>query len=97
MLRPNTQLKIEAYSYDERQPQSDNVLISLLKGGMRSVTGLLGRRNPGNFRVATPSATIGIRGTHFGALVCNNDCQNIIRSPTDHGGGGGISARVTPP
>jgi hypothetical protein len=77
VLRPNTQLKIDAYKYDERAPEQDNVLVSLIKGGLRSVTGLLGKRNPGSFKVATPSATIGIRGTHFGALVCNNDCAGV--------------------
>ena len=83
VLRPNSQLKVDSYTYDEGRPQTDNVVLSLIKGGMRSVTGLLARRNPANFRVATPNATIGIRGTHFGALVCNDDCANV---PTPSGG-----------
>jgi len=41
------------------------------------VTGLLGKRSPDAFKMNTPTATIGIRGTHFGALLCNNDCANI--------------------
>lgn len=77
VLRPATQLKIEAYRYEERAPERDNVLLSLIKGGMRAVTGLLARRNPGKVAVAVPSATIGIRGTNFGALFCNNDCANV--------------------
>lgn len=67
VLRPATQLKIDAFKFDEQRPQADGMLLSLLKGGMRSVTGLLGRRNPAAMRVATPSATIGIRGTTFQA------------------------------
>jgi hypothetical protein len=55
----------------------DNILFSLLKGGLRSVTGLLGKRSPDAFKLNTATATIGIRGTHFGALFCNNDCGNI--------------------
>jgi hypothetical protein len=74
VLRPSTQVKIDAFAFQQDQPQKDNVVLSLLKGGMRAVTGLLAKRNPANFRVATPSATIGIRGTHFGAIFCNNDC-----------------------
>jgi hypothetical protein len=77
VLRPNTQVRIDAYAYDERRPQSDNVVLSLIKGGMRTVTGLLARRNPANFRLATPTATVGIRGTHFGALFCRSDCAGI--------------------
>lgn len=83
VLRPGTQLKIDAYKYEEGSPQNDNIALSLIKGGLRSVTGLLGRRNPGAFRVATPNATIGIRGTHFGVIFCNSDCAGV----TGPGGG----------
>ena len=69
VLRPATQVKIDSFKFEEQRPQGDNVVMSLLKGGMRAVTGLLGKRNPANFRIATPSATIGIRGTTFHAEV----------------------------
>lgn len=36
-----------------------------MKGGLRSVTGLLGKRNKDKFSLKTPAATIGIRGTTF--------------------------------
>jgi hypothetical protein len=78
VLRPNTQLKIDTYSYAESTPTGDGFAMSLLKGGLRSVTGLLGRRNPSNYKLNTQTATVGIRGTHFGALVCNNDCAGIL-------------------
>jgi hypothetical protein len=74
VLRPASQVKIDRFNFEEQKPQSDGMVLSLLKGGFRSVTGLLGKRNPANMRVATPSATIGIRGTTFGALYCQNDC-----------------------
>lgn len=79
VLRPATQVKIDAFRFEEQRPQQDNVVLSLLKGGMRAVTGLLGKRNPASFRVATPSATIGIRGTTFHAQIV---------AP---GGGGGLA------
>jgi hypothetical protein len=78
VLRPDSQLKVEAFRYEEGRPAGDSMLLSLIKGGMRAVTGLLARRSPASFRLATPSATIGIRGTHLGALVCNNDCDAIV-------------------
>jgi len=78
VLRPATQVKVDSFSFQEQRPQADNVALSLLKGGMRAVTGLLARRNPASFRVATPSATIGIRGTNFGLQFCNNDCAGIV-------------------
>ena len=69
VLRPGTQVKIDQFKFEEQRPQRDNVVLSLLKGGMRAVTGLLGKRNPASFRVGTPSATIGIRGTTFHAEI----------------------------
>ena len=73
VLRPATQVKIDRFNFEEQKPQSDGMVLSLLKGGMRAVTGLLGKRNPANMRVATPSATIGIRGTTFNALLVDPD------------------------
>ena len=77
VLRPSTQLKVNTFRYTAQRPAEDNVFLALLKGGFRSVTGLLAKRNPANFRVQAPNATIGIRGTNFGALYCANDCGGV--------------------
>lgn len=77
VMRPGTQLKVASYSFSEAKPQSDNVVLSMLKGGLRAVTGLIGKRNREQVSFTTATATIGIRGTHFGALSCNNDCGGI--------------------
>lgn len=77
VLRPETVFKVEAYAYNAAEKNQDNFLMSLMKGGMRAVTGLLGKRNPEKYQVKTGVATIGIRGTHFGALLCNDDCGNL--------------------
>lgn len=77
-LRPESQFKVENYHYDQAQPQKDSGVFSLLKGGLRTVTGLIGKRgNQDGYRMNSASATIGIRGTHFGALFCQNDCGGI--------------------
>jgi hypothetical protein len=77
VLRPGSQLKVAAYAYDEAKPQSDNVVLNMLKGGLRAVTGLVGKRNRDAVNYTAVTATIGIRGTHFGALICQNDCGGI--------------------
>lgn len=82
VLRPNSELKVQTYAYAEDKPQSDNIVLSLIRGGLRAVTGLLGKRNHERFKLETTTATIGIRGTHFGALMCANDCGGI---PTTSG------------
>ncbi len=64
-LRPGTTFKIEAFAYDAARPEGDSASFSLVKGGLRSITGLLGKRNREKFELKTPAATIGIRGTTF--------------------------------
>jgi hypothetical protein len=77
VLRPNTQLKVESYRFDKAKPQNDSVLLNMLKGGLRAVTGLIGKRSQEKVAYQTPTATIGIRGTHHGQLYCNDDCGGI--------------------
>ncbi|MCX7157337.1 MAG: FecR domain-containing protein [Rhodocyclales bacterium] len=77
VLRPGTQLKIESYAYNAAKPESDSVIMSMFKGGLRAVTGLVGKRNREKVSFQTETATIGIRGTHFGALLCQNDCGGV--------------------
>jgi len=77
VLRPGTQLKIESYAYNAAKPESDNIVMSMFKGGLRAVTGLIGKRSREKVTFATETATIGIRGTHFGALLCQNDCGGV--------------------
>lgn len=82
VLRPNSQLKIDSYRYNQAAPEKDNVLLSMLKGGLRAVTGLIGKRNHDKVNFSTTTATIGIRGTHWGMLLCQNDCGGV---PTTSG------------
>lgn len=77
VLRPNTQLKVETYAFQEGKPEGDNVVLNMLKGGLRAVTGLIGKRNRDKVAYQTPTATIGIRGTHHGQLQCNDDCSGV--------------------
>lgn len=60
----NSTLVINRFNFDSKTQQGD-VDTSILRGTMRYITGLVGRRNPDSVRVATRSVTIGIRGTDF--------------------------------
>jgi hypothetical protein len=64
-LKPATTFRIENFNYDAGKPDADSAAFNLVKGGLRSITGLLGKRNKEKFSLKTPSATIGIRGTTF--------------------------------
>lgn len=68
-VRPDTQLKLDQYVFNGREDGSERKLVSLIKGGFRAITGLIGNRNKGNYKILTPSATIGIRGTDHEAVV----------------------------
>jgi hypothetical protein len=76
-LKPGTTFKVENFAYDAGQPDGDQASFSLVKGGLRSVTGLLGKRNKEKFSMKTPSATIGIRGTTFIAELAEPSADAI--------------------
>ena len=65
-LQPNTEFKIANY-VDKLDGKEDRFLVDLLRGSMRAITGLIGKRNRDNYRVTTTTATIGIRGSGFTA------------------------------
>jgi hypothetical protein len=69
-LRPETQVKIEGYNYEDGRPERDSFAMQLFKGGLRSLTGLIGKRssNRNAYRMVTSTATIGIRGTDYSAI-----------------------------
>lgn len=60
-LRPNTRLRVDEYRANG--DGTDRQLLSLVKGTFRSISGWIGRNNPGRYEIRTPTATMGIRGT----------------------------------
>ncbi|MDD5299099.1 MAG: FecR family protein [Gallionella sp.] len=77
-LRPNSRLKIDAYHFNEKDPERDNLLFSLLKGGLRTLTGLIGKRgNQDAYRLKTATASIGIRGSSGDTLECSEGCAGV--------------------
>jgi hypothetical protein len=60
-VRPNTRLIVTRYR--ARGDASDSSLLDLATGAVRSITGWIGRYNPNQYSIRTPTATIGVRGT----------------------------------
>jgi hypothetical protein len=77
-MRPNSNLKIETYKFKQNEPQADAAVFRLLKGGFRTVTGLIGKRgNKDAYKLRAATATIGIRGTDFSSRLCaTKDCAD---------------------
>lgn len=78
-LKPDTRFKVEKYVYDKDKPKDDAGSFSLIKGGLRTITGQVGKRGDQNsYRMKTPTATIGIRGTIYDATYCTGDSCGAI-------------------
>ena len=76
-VRPNSEFKVEAYAYDADKDKEDyKSELSLLKGGIRSITGAIGKSNKKSYKMKTVIATIGIRGTDYSLMLCNQDCNS---------------------
>src|SRR4051812_7926641 len=76
-LRPSTQFVIEAYP-DKRDSDTGGVL-NLLKGTLRTFTGLIASNNRDKFVMKTRVATVGIRGSGNILYACEApDCDESV-------------------
>lgn len=66
-LQPDTQFRVELFRFAEKGGGQDGIVMNLVKGGLRTITGVIGRSNRAAYSLKTPTATIGIRGTEFTA------------------------------
>ncbi|MDH5776735.1 MAG: FecR family protein [Gammaproteobacteria bacterium] len=66
-LRPDTKLRIDDYRYGNNKA-NENSVMTLIKGGFRTITGAIGKEN---YKVISSMATIGIRGTHYEAVMAD--------------------------
>jgi hypothetical protein len=64
-----SQFRVDEYEFGASDQDKEKAIYSLLKGGMRTITGAIGKKKPDNYRVNTPVATIGIRGTAYHAFL----------------------------
>ncbi len=101
-LRPGTEFHIENYN----DPSSPTAVVAgasadsearsfftLVKGGFRSITGAIGQNDKSAYRVRTPVATIGIRGTDYYAQLCAGDCASL-RAPDGSAPADGLHVKV---
>ncbi len=70
-VRPAGVFTVEEFAADRQR--TDRILIRQFHGGLRLLTGWIGKLNPGQSRVFTPTATIGIRGTDHEPYVVTED------------------------
>src|SRR5882762_8326070 len=91
-LRPGTIFRLDEFAYSGQGDGNERSLFTLLKGGFRTVTGAIGRlHSRERYAVRTPTATIGIRGTHYTVVHCDNDCGGVDRGSISNGTYGGVT------
>ncbi len=64
-LQPGTLFRVDEYNYQNKTDGKEKGFFSLLKGGFRAITGLIGHFNRNTYQVRTVAATVGIRGTGY--------------------------------
>ena len=70
-LRADTQFRFTEYRFNKQG--TDSSLTHLLKGAVRSVSGLIAKAQPASVRLTTPTATVGIRGTDYEVVLIEQD------------------------
>jgi hypothetical protein len=68
-VRAESSVKLSRYSYQGREDGTERAMIELLKGGLRSITGAIGRSNKDNYELKNDMHVIGIRGTDHETFV----------------------------
>ena len=69
-VRPDSTLIIETYLYNG--DGNDEATLNLVEGGLRVITGAMAKTNPENYKVRTPVALMGVRGTEFSVMLCGD-------------------------
>lgn len=62
-IKANSRIRIDEYRFNKEKPKDNRFSASVLRGGIRALTGLIGKRNPETVSYKTRVSTIGIRGT----------------------------------
>jgi hypothetical protein len=73
-LQPNTRFKVDEYQFNGDQQRG---FFALLRGTVRTSSGAIGKKSPDDYKLQTPTATVGIRGTEYLAeqTVCDPQCS----------------------
>ncbi len=72
-LQESSGFLVAAHRFNASAESTSEAAFKLLKGGVRAMTGTIGLKARGNYRMETPVATTGIRGTIYDHF-CAGDC-----------------------
>ncbi len=80
-VRPNARFVVESFAADGKP--DDRQTLRLISGALRMVTGWIGKLNREGYKIVTPMATIGVRGTdHEPYVLPKAQATEFYRSGT---------------
>ena len=77
-IRPRSELQIVAYHFDVANPQNSLIKLSLIEGTARTVSGEAAKTARDRFRLNTPIAAIGVRGTDFVVSTTSDSLKALV-------------------
>ncbi len=77
-VRPSSELRIVTYRYDEENPEASTIKFDLIEGTARTVSGMAAKSARDRFRLNTPIAAIGVRGTDFVVSTTTNSLMALV-------------------
>lgn len=96
-LQQGARFSIVNYQYNKTRVADSSVVLSLLSGGMRYITGVIGGTRHDAIRLQAGTATIGIRGTDVITFVdANGNVLATVQDGTVSFASAGVTATLTP-
>ena len=77
-VRPSSELHITTYRFDENNPENSTIKLNLIQGTARTVSGEGAKAARHRFRLNTPIAAIGVRGTDFVVSSTSNSLTALV-------------------
>lgn len=77
-VRPHSRLEVVNYDYKANRPEQSTVKFNLIEGVTRSISGAAASSARERFRLNTPIAAIGVRGTDFVVSATYDTTQALV-------------------
>lgn len=77
-VRPGSVLEVQSYRFDPAHPEANEVRLRVEQGTARSISGAATEIDKSRFRLNTPIAAIGVRGTDFIAQVTPREVRAVV-------------------
>ena len=77
-VRPDSMLEIERYDYNAASPEQSSIKLNLVEGVTRAISGKGAHEARERFRLNTPIAAIGVRGTDFVVSATSQSVRALV-------------------